>query len=359
MIRDYLNNTEATHTISSLIVQLDARMTRIKQKAETLAYDEVQHPIASLCVYVVQFKQQILDAEKGIDRFIDNSADKRRSYLQLDQDLLRLISILSPTITVTNATAAKCLETLNRVPKMERSSNFNVIKISAHYIDIQYVNKALVIPSVDRILSTAATTTTRVVVKTDEEEEEEGGETSLQLPQIPEILQLGTLGRETILIKVTNTMDAFQFAQKKIRIYLRHYAKLGNKALLGEARSLLHERLDEVVYCVQEMVTGVTTDCCITEEDVNDIKGCFDEMLSILELQCANCSDHVFNTITRFTTCSTDYARLLVHLRHHKIDASTLHVEREEQQRKLAQQQNTRVSMHSYSATGWGSSKWD
>jgi len=294
MLLEYLNDVESQRTIASLALEIDERLTRIKKEAESLEYQELtdqlfHFQVASLCVAVAQFKLHIDEAEKGVERFIENSFGKWRTYFTLQQDLLRLISIFSPQ----NMT--KGIECLNRVPKLEQCSNFNVIKINAHSIDIQCVNKALVIPT---------GSATRP--------------TPIQEPHALEVLEPGS-ARDTLLLKVNATIEMFQTNQRKIRVYQRHYVMLGNKEQLKEARRSLEETLDEVLYCIENMLSELHLECCIIKE-VTGIKACFDEMLAILEKECQNCKEYAFNTINRFIECTTSYNKLQSYLRLHKIE---------------------------------------
>lgn len=368
-MKAYLSDAEASRTIPLLISRVEERMTCIKREAEWLEYrgftdQAFQHQIASLCVYVSHFKQQILDAEKGVDYFIDNSANKRRAYFLLHQDLLRLILIfgLSNATVPVNSNASsgssstnnnnRGVECLTRVPKLEQASNFNVIKINAHFIDIQYSNKALIIPPADRVKPSPPSSATMPLT------------TPIPEPQILEILQ-PSVARDTVLTKLAATITAFQSVQKKMAVYMNHYARLGNKEVLKEGRLLLHERLDEVVYCIQEMMMGHSQreceafECCIARE-VEVIKECFDDMLAILDIECDNCSQYVFNTITRFMTCSTDYAKLLTLLRHHKINPDEPLALLETAPYLTPEEQGqAALKAHYAKRSGWGYSKWD
>jgi len=299
MLAQYLEDEEARRTIPSITKQLEERMTRIKREAESLEYRELtdqafQFQVASLCVAVNQFRLHIHEAERGVERFIENSFAKWRAYFELQQDLLRLLSLFSAQNT-------KGVECLNRVPKLEQASNFNVIKINTQTIDIQCTNKALVLPP---------NHTTPIT------------HDQQQQPQL-EFLQPGNVARESVLLRVRTTVESFQATQRKIRVYQSHYAKLGNKVVIKEGRIALHEQLDEVAYCIRDALSPLGLESCIINE-IEAIKTCFDEMLAILDQECANCAEYAFNTISRFIECSTTYNRLLNVLRHHQISLDIL-----------------------------------
>ena len=299
MLLAYLSDPDANHTIASLVTRLDDRMTIIKEEAESLEYSELtdetfQTQIASLCVYVTQLKQHIEEAEKDVERFIENAFKKFRSYYDLYQDIQSLISLFTMTTKIGIA------EWLKRVPKMEQASNFNVIKICTHSIDIPYKNKALVIP--DSNTKRASTTTTPVVE-----------------PPVMEFLREGNEGRESIMAKITSVVERFKIAQNEMRVYQVRLAKLGNKELLDRERFLLGERLSDVVARLQGVYFTTTI-----RNKINGLTTCFDEMVEILNKECANCPEYMFNVVSRSMETSTAYNKLLTILHQHNVDLPCL-----------------------------------
>lgn len=303
MLLAYLTDAEKNRTIPVVVSELHEGMRRIKREAESLEYSEVtdevfQHQIASLCVYVTQLEQRIEEAKTGVDRFIENSVLKLKAYFDLYQDLLRLISRF--TTTTLNCTKSP-LDYLNRVPKLEQNSVFNVIKITSHSIDMQYRNKALVIPDQSRYVTTSTTS-------------------AVKEPIVLDFLKEDGVVRDTILDNVRETIEAFHRTQNKLSVYRNHYRRLGNKELVKKERALLDERLNEVIDYVQYV--GESSSLIVGE--IEGVRVCFDEMIEILNKECANCHDYSSNVLARFEKCSLMHSKLLGLLREHQVDLPCL-----------------------------------
>lgn len=323
MLEAYLSDPEAGRTISSLIVKVAASMRSIKEESETLEYecltDEAfQQQIAALCVYVSRFEHYIAKAEKGVERFIDNAFMKWQACFELQQDVLRLLSLFnnaskvntatttnsSSTTTTTTASLLKSISALTQYPKIEQTSNFNVIKINAHAIEIQYKNKALVIPDASRPNKTGDNSPDPLHTT------------------VLEFLQPG-VARETVMVKITETVKRFDAYQDNMRVCQSHYAALGNRLTLCSERALLYERLDETSEYINDTVQLVSAKSILVAE-IASLKIYFDEMLEILEQECGNCREYMFNIVNRFTECRTSYTKLLVQLRLHQVTLECL-----------------------------------
>lgn len=304
MLLAYLNDAEADRTIASMIIRLDERMNIIKQEAESLEYRELtdetfQNQIAYLCVYVMQLKERIEYGEKDVERFIENAFKKFRTYFDLYQDIQSLISLF--TTNTNNKVGIS--DWLKRVPKMEQTSNFNVIKINTHSIDIQYKNKALVVPDTTLIKIPSTTTATA------------------QESNVLEFLKEGSETRETIVNKINTVVETFQTAQNELRVYQSRYTNLGNKTLLKSERLLLDERLVKVVDYLQEVCLSLKSPIIV---EIEGLTGLFDEMITILDKECDHCREYIFNVVSRFMETSIVYTKLLTLLRHNNVDLECL-----------------------------------
>ncbi|MEO5947927.1 MAG: hypothetical protein ABIP79_14005 [Chitinophagaceae bacterium] len=279
-------------------------MATIKEEAVGLEHscltDEAfQHRIGYLCVAVQSLGEQIGEAETGIERFVQNSYKKWKTYFDLQQDFLRLYT-------------AKTIDSMGRTPKMDRASNFNVIKISAHHINITYKNDALVKPSplALPIVTTAPEGAT---------------------PQPPSLEVFATpQAREVVTAKATELVRRFGEVQEKIRVYQAHYVRLGNLPELQRQCVSLRCKMDEVATFIEQTVK--------TEEDqgvmrwaMERVAQCFDEMCKILSKERENCSQYMLNTVNRFIECSTTYNKVLAHLRLYNLELDCLRKEEEEE----------------------------
>ena len=287
-------------SVASLSVKMAEHMRIIKQLAESLEYrcltDEAfRHSVAYLCVSVQSLDDHIKEAEAGIERFIQNTYRKWRTYFELQQDLLRLYT-------------AKTLETVTRIPKMERHSNFNVIKINSHHIDIQYNNNALVVT-------------------------DGGGVTTTTTTSPPPSLEIFTnpQSREVVTRRMREVTRRFTETQDKIRVYQAHYARLGNLSALKEERVTLACKMDEMTNFIEQSVLVCdeskrigTQWQDVMREEMDAVMWCFDTMCGILAKERENCEQYVFNTVNRFIECSTTYYKLVTYLKFHNIEIASM-----------------------------------
>ena len=304
LLESYLTNGEGDTTLHSLNTSLTEHMRVIKQEAESLSHrylmDEAfQYQIASLCLCVETLREQIIDAEHGIERFAQNTHKKWRSYTELQQEMLRLLT-------------AKTIETMTRMHRVDRSSSFNVIRVHAHHIDIAYVNKALVLPS--------------PVEKKKELVVVEGGETVL--PPVHEIFQ-SVSSRKLVAERATDLVMRFAEIQVKIRVYQAHYDRLGKLALLRMEHEALKQKMETVVCYVEQstLMLQEDDDECMVREHIKGVNECFDAMREILRKECENCRGYMLNTVTRFIECSSTYQKLLSYLSLHDIELECLAVD--------------------------------
>lgn len=295
MLAAHLSKSEVS--LVELASQVDQQLQFIKEQTESLEYrggidEHFQYKIGSLCVYIAQFKHCVDEHEAAIDRFIENSLDKFKHYAEFYLDIQRLLALF--------VYQTKGMEPLNRPPKIEQASNFNVIKINTHTIDIQCKNEALVSPTQAK------------------EKERQQLQTVLQL--------LESKGdRETILTKATDIVERFESMQDKMRIYQSHYIELGNHGKLESERLILDKRLEEI-------------ECSHFNKEIQRIKDLFDQMLAILRLECDHCQDYVNNTMSRFIECFTLYEKLLEQLALYQLQPDSLKKDEipMEQKRKCA-----------------------
>jgi len=268
MLAAYLREPEATNTLQEVERTLNKHLYAIKEAAETLdvqcvTNEAFRERVASLCLSIESLRLLVGDAAAGIDRFINNTYRKWRTYHELHQDILRLYT-------------AKTLETMSRTPKLQKSSNFNVIKIDTHHIDIDYKNEALV-----EVTATTMTTT---------------APPPLGIFATPQ-------GREVVTMRMRELRERFIESQEKVRVYQAHYARLGNLERLENECTLLSYKMDEV---------GVML---TVHNDMNQVVACFRRMCLILAKECENTQQYVFNTVNRFIECTTTYRKLVAHLR--------------------------------------------
>ena len=275
MLAAYLREPEATDTLQEVERTLNKHLYAIKEAAETLdvqcvTNEAFQERIASLCLSIESLRFLVGDAAAGIDRFINNTYRKWRTYHELHQDILRLYT-------------AKTLETMSRTPKLQKSSNFNVVKIDTHHIDIDYKNEALV-----EVTATTTMTTT--------------APPPLGIFATPQ-------GREVVTMRMRELRERFIESQEKVRVYQAHYARLGNLERLENECTLLSYKMDEVgvIFTEQRMLT--------VHSDMNQVVACFRRMCLILARECENTQQYVFNTVNRFIECTTTYRKLVAHLR--------------------------------------------
>lgn len=271
---------DASDTLQDIEGVMNQHLYRIKEEAETLQFrgmtdESFQERVASLCLGVETLRLLICDAANGIERFIQNTYRKWRTYHELHQDILRLYT-------------AKTLETLTRTPKLQKSSNFNVVKINTHHIDIHYKNDALIEEA-----STSTTTTTT--------------------PPALEIF-VNPQSREVVVLRMRELRERFIESHEKIRVYQAHYARLGNTERLENECTLLMYKMDEVgqSFAQQSVLT--------VHNDMQQVTLCFRQMCRILVKECENTQEYVFNTVNRFIECSQAYQRLVTHLRLYRIE---------------------------------------
>lgn len=293
LLGGYLTNEDSLCSVETLRLSLADHMACIKHEAESLdslcLTDEAfQHQIASFCLDVEILLEQVSEAELGIERFVQNTYKKWRTYYALHQDLTRLYT-------------AKTVDNLARTPKLERTSNLNVIKVSGHFIDMHYKNKALVIPD---------TTTTTSETKND-----------ATSPPILEIFQPGA-SRDMAVQRGNELVGRFAEAQDKIRVYQTHYGRLGNLLLLAERTDALRCHMDEVRVYIEENIPIENQ----LHHEMTLVMYCFDEIRRLLSKECENCAFYMLNTVAHFTECATTYHKLLGHLRRHGVILDTLEV---------------------------------
>lgn len=296
LLEEYLTDVEGEASIAACSLKLRGHMHIIKEEAESLEYrcltDEAfQHCIASMCVSVHSLEEHMKEAEAGVERFVQNTYRKWRTYFELQQDLLRLYT-------------AKSIETVTRIPKMERHSNFNVIKINGHHIDMQYTNNALVIPT---ITTTAA-----------------NNETDSATPPSLEIFT-NPQSREVVTTKMSELTRRFTEMQDKVRVYQAHYARLGNLVTLREECVALACKMDEIVAFIEQTVLmrdESEAALCkgVMRQQIDAVMCCFDAMCDLLAKERDNCEQYVFNTVNRFIECSRTYQKLVTHLKAHNIE---------------------------------------
>ena len=306
MLAAYLREPEATNTLQEVERTLNKHLYAIKVAAETLdvqcvTNEAFQERVASLCLSIESLRLLVGDAAAGIDRFINNTYRKWRTYHELHQDMLRLYT-------------AKTLETMSRTPKLQKSSNFNVIKIDTHHIDIDYKNDALV----EATATTMATTTALP---------------SLGIFATPQ-------GREVVTMRMRELRERFIESQEKVRVYQAHYARLGNLERLENECTLLSYRMDEVgvIFTEQRVLT--------IHSDMDQVVACFRRMCLILARECENTQQYVFNTVNRFIECTTTYRILVAHLRLYHIQ-----VDDEEEMTMVIEKKTYCASMYFISET--------
>lgn len=308
MLAAYIGEPEATNTLQEVESVLNQHLYTIKEEAERLQFecatDETfQERVASLCLSIETLRLMIRDAALGIDRFIHNTYRKWRTYHELHQDILRLC-------------AAKSLETMSRTPKLQKSSNFNVIKINTHHIDIAYKNAALI-----EVEATTTTTKTKTPP-------------SLEIFATPE-------SRKIVALRMRELKERFIESQEKIRVYQVHYARLGNLERLENECTLLVYKMDEVA------VTFVEQRVSTIRHNMNQVIVSFREMCLILARECENTQEYVFNTVNRFIECSQSYQKLLAHIRLYRIEME----EEEEEEGMMVENVTHCASMYFISET--------
>ena len=304
LLEAYLASEDTENTIHVLEKKMTHHMRLVKEEAETLSYlcltDEAfQYRVASLCLAVETLRTRVLEAEAGIERFIQNTYSKWRTYAELQQRLLRLLT-------------AKTIEGATGVKKMDRSSNFNVVKITGHSIDIEYKNSALVLPSTTSTVNSSSNST----------------------PPALEIFQ-STASLEQVIVKATELVECFGVAQTKIRVYQAHYDRLGNLVALRTMHEELSLTMEEVVSYVEE-TTGFR-DKGVIREYVGVVNQCFIQMRELIRLESENCREYIFNTVNRFIECSTTYQRLLAHLRLYNVVLPCLQQQQQQQHQDVAE----------------------
>ena len=311
MLAAYLREPEATDTLQEVERTLNKHLYAIKVAAETLdlqcvTNEAFQERVASLCLSIKSLRLLVGDAAAGIDRFINNTYRKWRTYHELHQDMLRLYT-------------AKTLETMSRTPKLQKSSNFNVIKIDTHHIDIDYKNDALV--EVTAVTTTTTTTMTAALP-------------SLGIFAIPQ-------GREVVTMRMRELRERFIESQEKVCVYQAHYARLGNLERLENECTLLSYKMDEVgvIFTEQRVLT--------IHSDMNQVVACFRRMCLILAKECENTQQYVFNTVNRFIECTTTYRKLVAHLRLYHIQVD----DDEEEEMMVAEKETYCASMYFISET--------
>lgn len=285
MLAAYIREPEATNTLQEVEGVLNQHLYIIKEEAETLQFlgviDEAfQERVASLCLSIETLRLLIHDAAAGIDRFIHNTYRKWRTYHDLHQDILCLYT-------------AKTLETMTRTPKLQKSSNFNVVRINTHHIDIHYRNEALI-----EVTPTPTTTTTTKTTKSPP---------ALEIFATPQ-------NREVVTLRMRELKERFIESQAKIRVYQAHYARLGNLERLENECTLLAYKMDEMI------VTFVEQRVLTIQSDMNQVVACFRQMCLILAKECENTQQYVFNTVNRFIECSQTYQKLVAHLHLYNIE---------------------------------------
>lgn len=295
LIEQYLANEDGQLTMDALFSRVARCMRVIKEEAEVfesecMTDEAFGYQIALLCVCVEQFKERVLEAEEGIEKFEQNTYHKWMTYTELAQELMRLLTARTP-------------EALTKLYKLDRTSNFNVIKVNAQFIDIEYANKSLVPPSTTAVVKPPLSHDT----------------TSVVTPPKLEIF-LSPSATEAVIAKTRALEERFSIIQRRIRVYQDHYALLGNLEFLESEHATLSQRMNEIAQHVEDSVIGMQKRTLATiKENITEVDECFGEMREILRRERVNFQQHVYNTIGRFIECSTIYQKLIAHLRLHKV----------------------------------------
>lgn len=290
LLEAYVNEIDECESIESMCQRFQTTVDAIKQCAHSVIDTRFEYAMAQMCFEATRCLAHIETSLRQMSLFIDNSIKKWRDYALIYKEMLKVIAMVTQPVRLIQAAQTNHVTSyLPRTTKLPTSSLFNVIQISPPHITLRCENHAIVKginprPEAPSTTTTAATTTP---------------------------FHYDASFRRQLEDLTKSVISVFEAEKHKRRIYLAHYERLGNLTRLARHINAMQESLALLVHESNDM------DSLITQ--VNDILALIP--VAMRESK-ENCKDYVFNTVNRFTECSTTYTRMLreIEARHLEFD---------------------------------------
>jgi hypothetical protein len=280
----YLKQQQEKPSVAALRKQLAALLHEIKRDAQSMdsqcTVDQLfECEVASLCVSVEEFSEAVQEAHNQIARFIEYSLKEQRTLLTLCKELLKVQHLLTLPLKKTEQG-----ELTTRTPKLDPLSSFNVIKLNTHCIEMELLNRALVVPPPITTTVSAMAMAAEIVVPPGSTVEQEVHQ---YVQFIVQVRQMATSVREL-----------FRKEQQKMKVYISHREELGRFELLTRLKCVVMSQ----------------------QKEHNSLLLSMDNMLALLREEKENTQDYVLNTLNRFIECRNNYQTMRALLTQRKIE---------------------------------------